>query len=322
VTAFSTRPLHVISLTGLLIAAFAIFFIAWLIWRKLAFDIEVEGWTSVMATTLLLGGVTIFFVGILAIYLATVFIEVKQRPLTTIREIINEYRNTIETDKSSVSSYGCHSIFKPDRMAIVRHHERCLGRPGEASHADDPKSEELDRIRYDAMLGLLMHETERVTLLDFGCGQGDLKHHIDRKGLIHIQYEGLEISSAFAEAARRRFPQVTIRCVDVLKGEIILPQYDYIVMNGIFTRRDELSEPEMFAYLESLVSRLFRHAKRGLAFNVMSPIADRKNESLFHPSFDAIAAIITRSISRNLVLRNDYGLRECTCYIYRETRAR
>ena len=83
VTAFSTRPLKVISLVGILISVLALCFIAYLVYFKFFISSALPGWTSVMATTLLLGGIILFFNGIMAIYLAKIFTEVKQRPLTT-----------------------------------------------------------------------------------------------------------------------------------------------------------------------------------------------------------------------------------------------
>ena len=37
----------------------------------------------------------------------------------------------------------------------------------------------------------------------------------------------------------------------------------------------------------------------------------------FHLPFDELAPFLTRELSRNFVLRNDYGLFEYTAYVYR-----
>jgi putative glycosyltransferase len=93
VTAFSNRPLQIISVAGLILCLLALLLILYLIYAKLVYGIEAEGWTSVMAGMLLIGGISVFFNGIIAIYVAKIFIEVKQRPLTSIREIYCEGRN-------------------------------------------------------------------------------------------------------------------------------------------------------------------------------------------------------------------------------------
>lgn len=87
VTAFSVRPLMFISIAGVLLCAVAMLFIVYLIYLKLILGIQSEGWASVMAAILMVGGILLFFNGVIAIYIAKIFIEVKQRPLTTVREV-------------------------------------------------------------------------------------------------------------------------------------------------------------------------------------------------------------------------------------------
>ncbi len=323
VTAFSTRPLQAISLAGIVISFIAGLFIAYLVYRKLFFGDALAGWTSVMATLLLLGGLIQFFNGIIAIYIAKIFIEVKQRPLTSIREIIGGKRAQRSDCRDGATSPR--QLAEPpadDYHSIVRHYESCLAEHREGARAVDWKDEESARIRYDVMLDLLAHERETVSLLDFGCGLGSLKQHIDKRGLRHIHYEGLDISPAYAEAALKKMPGVTIHCFDVLKDDTRLRQYDYIVMNGIFTRKENMSHQAMLNYLQELTTKLFRHARRGIAFNAMSPYVDWKANELFHPGFDELASVISSSLSRHMVLRNDYGLYETTSYVYREPRVR
>ncbi|VAX10974.1 InterPro IPR001173 COGs COG0463 [hydrothermal vent metagenome] len=87
VTSFSNAPLVSIFYVGLLISLFASTYIVYLIihWAFLATPLS--GWTSIMASIWLLGGMIISFIGIIGIYLSKVFSESKQRPYTIIREI-------------------------------------------------------------------------------------------------------------------------------------------------------------------------------------------------------------------------------------------
>ena len=87
ITAFSVRPLIAISIAGIILSLIAFIYLAAIVYQKLAHGIAVEGWASVMGAVLLIGGVTLFFNGIMAIYIAKIFIEVKQRPRSIVREI-------------------------------------------------------------------------------------------------------------------------------------------------------------------------------------------------------------------------------------------
>lgn len=87
ITSFSEVPLKTIFYTGIAIFIGAFLYAAFLIFNRLLFSHVVDGWTSVMVSIWLLGGMVISFVGVIGIYLAKVFSETKQRPYTIVRAI-------------------------------------------------------------------------------------------------------------------------------------------------------------------------------------------------------------------------------------------
>lgn len=87
VTSFSNTPLIFIFYSGVAIFLFACVYIAWLIIQWAFLDTPPSGWTSVMASIWLLGGLVISFIGIVGIYLSKVYVETKQRPYTIVRAI-------------------------------------------------------------------------------------------------------------------------------------------------------------------------------------------------------------------------------------------
>lgn len=87
VTSFSNVPLVGIFYIGVLISLFAMLYIAYLVIFWLFLAKPLSGWTSVMASVWLLGGMVISFVGVVGIYLSKIFSETKQRPYTIVRKI-------------------------------------------------------------------------------------------------------------------------------------------------------------------------------------------------------------------------------------------
>ncbi|UKJ78096.1 glycosyltransferase family 2 protein [Azospirillum brasilense] len=87
VTAFSIAPLIGVFLTGLAISAGSVLLIAFLVLRYFITGIGVPGWTSVMIGLLLFSGLSMFINGVIAIYIGTIFLEVKRRPRTIITAI-------------------------------------------------------------------------------------------------------------------------------------------------------------------------------------------------------------------------------------------
>jgi putative glycosyltransferase len=93
VTSFSNAPLLGIFYLGVLISMVAILFIGYLLSQWIFFVRPLSGWTSVMASIWLLGGMVISFIGVLGIYLSKIFSETKQRPYTIVRQIYAKQQN-------------------------------------------------------------------------------------------------------------------------------------------------------------------------------------------------------------------------------------
>lgn len=94
ITSFSAVPLRLIFYTGLIIFACALLYAGYLVFHKLVLATPMDGWTSVMVSIWLLGGMIISFVGLIGIYLSKVFSESKQRPSTIVREIYGQFTAT------------------------------------------------------------------------------------------------------------------------------------------------------------------------------------------------------------------------------------
>jgi len=83
---FSTVPLALSSVVGLLLCAVSFLAIVFVIVRQLVWRGSAYGWPSLVCIILLLSGIQLFCVGILGQYLAKTFSEVKGRPLYIVKE--------------------------------------------------------------------------------------------------------------------------------------------------------------------------------------------------------------------------------------------
>ena len=204
-------------------------------------------------------------------------------------------------------------------LSIVSHYESCLERHGDTHLGVDwPRREDADK-RYRVMLDLITPEARgrNVSLLDFGCGASHLNEYILAHGLHHIELAGLDVSEKFVRLSQSKFPSNRFFRLDVFDENAVLPAFDYIVLNGVFTAKRDLSFEEMFGYFKRLVVRVFEQAATGIAFNVMTKHVDWERDDLFHLPFDRAAEFVTKELTRNFVFRNDYGLYEYTTYVYR-----
>jgi SAM-dependent methyltransferase len=173
--------------------------------------------------------------------------------------------------------------------------------------------------RYALMLGVIRDATEPVTLLDFGCGLGHLGDVVETQpAWAHVRYTGLDISARYLAAARARRPARAFLQMDVLADDTALPDYDYVVLNGVFNYRGPIPFDRMLLYWQELLVVTFAHARIGLAFNVMSPRVDWEREDLFHLPLDTMSSFVWSSLSRYFVVRHDYRAFEYMTYVYRE----
>ncbi|MFW9942188.1 MAG: glycosyltransferase family 2 protein [Candidatus Thorarchaeota archaeon] len=87
ITSFSSYPLKLIFYIGFTISIISFIFAIYIFVRKLMYNSIVSGWTSVMVSLWFTSGILMMFLGIIGFYLAKIYIQVKNRPLSIIKEI-------------------------------------------------------------------------------------------------------------------------------------------------------------------------------------------------------------------------------------------
>ena len=83
---FSSKPLYFSATAGLASIVISFVLIVALIIRKLVWNNSIEGWASLMCVILFVAGVQLFATGIVGVYLAKMYSEIKQRPIYIVKE--------------------------------------------------------------------------------------------------------------------------------------------------------------------------------------------------------------------------------------------
>ena len=86
ITGYSTAPLRAATYVGFVTAAVAFVYGAWVVAKTLLWGDPVQGWPTLMAVVLMLGGVQLMALGVIGEYLGRLFLESKQRPLYLVQE--------------------------------------------------------------------------------------------------------------------------------------------------------------------------------------------------------------------------------------------
>lgn len=89
ITSFSNAPLYGIFYSGCAILAIAGAFSLYLIFNWIFFSRPPSGYTSLMVSVWILGGLIVAYLGVIGMYLSKIYSETKRRPYTIVRGVFN-----------------------------------------------------------------------------------------------------------------------------------------------------------------------------------------------------------------------------------------
>ena len=86
ITSFSTSPLVMSAIIGLVFCFISFIMILVIIIKTLAFGDPTSGWPSMVCIIFFVSGIQLFCIGVMGEYLAKMYLEIKKRPIYIIRE--------------------------------------------------------------------------------------------------------------------------------------------------------------------------------------------------------------------------------------------
>lgn len=93
ITSFSTTPLVLSAVVGIIFCLVSFIVIIAIIVRTLVFGDPVSGWPSLVCIIMFMSGVQLFFLGIIGMYLSKTYLEIKNRPIYIIKETEEDIDN-------------------------------------------------------------------------------------------------------------------------------------------------------------------------------------------------------------------------------------
>ena len=181
---------------------------------------------------------------------------------------------------------------------------------GRTVEACDWTSTATQELRFEVLTAI--GPIEGRSVLDVGCGLGDLLRYLERNGSAPSAYAGIDISPRMVAEARRSNPRGSFRVANVLDPDVL--SADFVLASGIFSYLG----PDGAAVVQPVVRRMFELCGTALAWNSLSTWADRpvpEDELRLDPC-DALR--LSREISTNVILRHDYHPGDFTVYMFRD----
>ena len=105
---------------------------------------------------------------------------------------------------------------------------------------------------------------ENISLLDVGCGCGDLYDYIKRNNF-NFKYTGIDISANMIVSAQKAYPKGNFKCLN-LKNSCVNNSFDYIVGSGIFN----LKLKNHFKLIIKEIKTMLNYSKKKVIINFLS----------------------------------------------------
>lgn len=167
-------------------------------------------------------------------------------------------------------------------------------------------------IRFDALTS--QYDFGGKSVLDIGCGFGDLLNTLEAKFESVAAYCGIDLVETLVEEARRQWPGHRFVTGDFLQQDFD-GEFDYAVASGVFNHRLEGVDNE--AFIEAAMARAFALCRDGFAFDFLSDKVDHPLEHTFHASPERVLGM-AYALSRNVVLKNDYMPFEFSLFVFKD----
>ncbi|MDQ2075931.1 glycosyltransferase family 2 protein [Marinimicrobium sp. ABcell2] len=97
ITSFSTFPIRAGIYLGLTVATFSFLFGLWVIFKTVITGVDVPGYASLLVAVLFMGGIQLFFLGLLGEYIGRIYKEVKNRPIYLVEDEIGFHADKAKT---------------------------------------------------------------------------------------------------------------------------------------------------------------------------------------------------------------------------------
>lgn len=153
--------------------------------------------------------------------------------------------------------------------------------------------------RFEVLVHYIKEELSNVTILDIGCGFGDLLLYLNTNRYQVQSYTGIDCEQTMVNISKKRFPNHAFIVKNVLTDE--LPQADYYLSSGAL---NILSEKEFFLFIE----KCYNQCTKGFAFNFLI-------EDSFTPIKKDKVITYCENLCENITLTQNYLYNDMTIFM-------
>jgi SAM-dependent methyltransferase len=206
----------------------------------------------------------------------------------------------------------------------IEYYSGLLDKYGDNYLSLDWKSPDSQAARFAILREIFLYGKKSVnlSLLDVGCGFGDLYGYLKKQKLLNqhrIDYTGYDIAPKLLEVAQKKYPEARFQLLNILDEQKI-PTYDYLFCSGTLNLRlTDLESHQTF--VREFITKMFELANCGVAVNFLSAgeagVEQTKQLNLgryyyFRP--DEVVDFC-RHLTSRYILRHDYFPGDFTLFL-------
>lgn len=150
------------------------------------------------------------------------------------------------------------------------------------------------------------------SILDIGCGLGDLIPYLETHYQSDYTYMGIDISPALVAAAQSEFsqPYVLFECCEMLDLDEDV-KYDVVLLSGALSYKIE----DNLTYAKAALKKMYSLTRDAVAVNFLSSYVDYEEEKNYHYHPEEMFQF-AKTITRWVTLYHDYPLWEFTLQLH------
>lgn len=167
------------------------------------------------------------------------------------------------------------------------------GTSSKAVLMDDPQTQ---YFRFSQLVKSLDFDDRRKTLLDVGCGNGELYKFLNFLGF-RGQYVGYDINEKLLAQARSRFANIDVHNRDIMSAEMG-QRFDYVVLSGLFN----VNVGQSTTWVHDFLKKMFALCEGVMIFNMISTHVTFREEAMFYMNPAEVLSFCIENLSKRTTL--------------------
>jgi trans-aconitate methyltransferase len=163
-------------------------------------------------------------------------------------------------------------------------------------------------VRFETLLKV--QDIRNKSILDVGCGLGDLYDLLQKKD-IPVTYTGIDIIPEFIEGARKKYPKARFELQDIFDMDDN-EHFDVVLASGALSFKVKDNEH----YYQTMIKKMFDLAKEAIAFNMLDKETHVDDET-FAAYYPNEISDFCQTLGGRVEVVTGYLPRDFTVYIHK-----